>query len=289
MGRTKIEWATDVANFFTGCDRVSPACSDCYALKYAPRLQAQELGRERKALAAGKPPPRRRYMNDGDAKTSGPGFGFTVHWDKLRNPPRFPAGARVFTMSMSDVFHEQAPAEALRLLWLVFAAQPEVNWLVLTKRSDRMRDWVPWLEHLMPEETPWPLPNVWLGVTVENAHWGKRLDDLRATPAAVRWASCEPMLGRLNALDLTDIDWVIGAVPQARMGARPPRRGTRAGRRVLFQAVGRRAPNVWWPPARRSNVGRDAGSDGPGARLTTGLPAGIAQRGRATVCGATPY
>lgn len=221
MSRTKIQWATHVANFYTGCDRVSPACSDCYALKYAPRLQAQEVGRERKALAAGKPAPRRRYMNDGDPRTSGPGFAFTVHWDKLHKPPRFPAGARVFTMSMSDVFHERAPAEALRLLWLAFAAQPDVNWLVLTKRSDRMREWVPWLEHLMPAGTPWPLPNVWMGVTVENGHWGSRLDDLRATPAAVRWASCEPMLGRLDTIDLTDIGWVIGG---GESGGKPYRR-----------------------------------------------------------------
>jgi protein gp37 len=236
MAETSIEWATHVLNAFTGCDRVSPGCAHCYAIPAAKRLQAQEIGRAAKALREGRPEPRMNYQTDGDPRTSGPGFGFTVHWDKLHKPPRFPAGARVFVNSMSDVFHEQAPAEALRLLWLLFASRPDVVWIVLTKRSDRMRAWVPWLEHLMPEGTPWPLPNVWLVVSVENRKWVGRADDLRATPAAVRGVSAEPLLGPLRydshgqigpematrcvpcwatgdplapQLDLTGIDWLI--------------------------------------------------------------------------------
>lgn len=269
MSATKIEWATHVLNAMTGCDRVSPGCAECYALNYAPRLKAQELGRAAKMIADGRPAPTMRYQLDGDPRTSGPGFGFAVHWDKLLKPPRFPAGARVFVNSMSDVFHEKAPLEAIAALWAVFLAQPEVNWLVLTKRADRMRDvlndrawWesvgarslglgrddvhVEWRGELLPAPA-----NVWLGVSVENRAFVHRADDLRATPAAVRFVSAEPLLGPLihdapyrrhpehhreartrrgtcwvdgyrgPQLDLTGIDWmIVGGESNGRAGRR---------------------------------------------------------------------
>lgn len=225
MSATKIEWATHVLNGMTGCDRVSPGCAECYALNYAPRLKAQELGRAAKMIADGRPAPTMRYQLDGDPRTSGPGFGFAVHWDKLLKPPRFPAGARVFVNSMSDVFHEKAPLEAIAALWAVFLAQPEVNWLVLTKRADRMRDvlndrawWesvgarslglgrddvhVEWRGELLPAPA-----NVWLGVSVENRAFVHRADDLRATPAAVRFVSAEPLLGPLVPHLSSDADY----------------------------------------------------------------------------------
>jgi len=196
MSSTKIEWATDVYNAFTGCDRLSPGCAHCYALDYALRLKAQEIGRAAKMIADGKPEPVMRYQHDGDPRTSGPGFGFTVHWDKLERPPRFKAGARVFVNSMSDVFHENAPWAAHLALWRVFAARPDVHWLVLTKRAERMRDVVDQLGFAggWPE---WPLRNVWLGVSIENRRFVHRADELRDTAAAVRFISAEPLLGPL--------------------------------------------------------------------------------------------
>src|SRR4051812_42704161 len=148
MATTSIKWATHVQNAFTGCDQTSVGCDFCYAKDVAEGNKRRELGRARVAQEQGKPLPMLRYQNDGDLRTSGPGFGFTIHWDKLRNPQRFPAGARVFTNSMSDVFHERAPVSAIAMLWATFAIQPHANFLLLTKRAPRMRrtlnDWRFW-------------------------------------------------------------------------------------------------------------------------------------------------
>jgi protein gp37 len=188
MSTTAIEWASHVWNPFTGCDRVSPGCAHCYAAETAPSLKRREQGRARKALEQGKPLPVLRYQNDGDPKTSGPGFKFTVHWDKLERPHRFPAGARVFVNSMSDVFHEDAPFEAIVRLFAACAAQPWADFLILTKRAERM---AALLRGSDPE------PNVWLGVSIENRRFVHRADLLRETPAAVRFISAEPLLGPL--------------------------------------------------------------------------------------------
>jgi len=215
MAETAIEWATEVWNPFTGCDRVSPGCAHCYAATSAARLQRQELGRIAKARAEGKPDPTVRYQNDGDPKSSGPGFGFTVHWDKLLHPPRFKPGARVFVNSMSDVFHEEAPPRAISLMWQVFFERQDVQFLVLTKRPDRMKAVLTgWERHEDAAPGMMPLPNVWLGTSIENRKFVGRADLLRDTPAAIRFISAEPLLGPLVGisdaeLDLTDIDWVI--------------------------------------------------------------------------------
>jgi protein gp37 len=220
VSTTSIEWATHVWNPFTGCDRVSPGCAHCYAAETAPSLQRRERGRARKAIEQGKPLPVLRYQNDGDPKTSGPGFKFTVHWDKLDNPERFPAGARVFVNSMSDVFHEEAPLDAIARLFAACNEQRQASFLILTKRAERMA------ELLRGSD---PEPNVWLGVSIENRRFVHRGDLLRETPAAVRFVSAEPLLGPLihdliqpatgrtwwedgyegPDLDLTDIDWLI--------------------------------------------------------------------------------
>lgn len=225
MPTTTIGWCTHVWNPFTGCDRVSPGCAHCYAADAARSLKAREQGRAAAAARDGRAAPRLRYQADGDPKTSGPGFGFTVHWDKLENPERFPAGARVFVNSMSDVFHEEAPLGAIAQMWGVFASRPDVTFLVLTKRPKQMLEvltddaWVlaaieeasSWVKKLgRPLEGRdnycWPaddyhefpaLRNVWLGVTIENRRFVHRADLLRETPAAVRFISAEPLLGPL--------------------------------------------------------------------------------------------
>lgn len=243
MAKTSIEWATHVWNPFTGCDMVSRGCKRCYAKVQAPRLKLREQGRMRKAAREGKPKPKVRYQKDGDPKSSGPGFGFTVHWDKLENPSIPPPGSRVFVNSMSDVFHPEAPYDAIAKMFGVFASNPKVNWLVLTKRPERMAELLArgqfkldatrnaTADTLLPVE--WPLPNVWLGTSIENRHFISRADHLRATPAAVRFISAEPLVGplihddweeaedgeerwtqwsdgkRTPDLDLTGIDWLI--------------------------------------------------------------------------------
>jgi protein gp37 len=210
VSTTSIEWATDVWNPFTGCDRVSPGCAHCYAAEQAARIQRFERGRMVKAALEDKPLPMLRYQNDGEPGSSGPGFKFTVQQDKLDSPPRFKPGARVFVNSMSDVFHEDAPDAAVGQLLNHCVLTPDVNWLILTKRPERMLELVRrWYSPagLAGYGNPTrdlgtvdrPVRNLWLGVSIENRRFVHRADLLRETPAAVRFISAEPLLGPLIA------------------------------------------------------------------------------------------
>lgn len=190
MGKSTIEWTDDTWNPVTGCDRVSPGCAHCYALDLAARLKAM-----------GQP----RYQRDG-GKTSGPGFGVTLHPDKLNEPLHWRRPRRVFVNSMSDLFHEEIPDEYIARVFGVMAAAREHTFQVLTKRPHRMLDL---LTHSQFENTmrrasgelghELPLPNVWLGTSIENRHFVDRAEALRETPAAVRFVSAEPLLGPLAA------------------------------------------------------------------------------------------
>jgi protein gp37 len=217
-------------------------------------------------------------MMDGDPKTSGVGFGLMMHESKLDQPLRWKRPRRVFVNSMSDLWHPDVTDEFLDKIFAVMALSPQHTFQVLTKRPDRMADYMLWdnngdsydfenrysrvldavdemigrpnmfldagkplskwlEEHRHERAFSWPLPNVWLGTSVENARWRTRIDDLRDTPAAVRFLSCEPLLGPLIGenvrvpgrtsgewlgaqLDLTDIDWVIIG-GESGPGARP--------------------------------------------------------------------
>lgn len=219
MAETAIEWATHVWNPVTGCSRVSPGCAHCYALTYAGRLKAM-----------GQP----KYQRDG-GRGSGPGFGVTLHQRELAASSSWRAPRRVFVNSMSDLFHEEVPEAFIERVFSAMAFAPQHDFLVLTKRADRMADVVPRinasLRRCHKEPALDPLPNVWLGVSIENRRFVARADELRATPAAVRFISAEPLLGPLlvpgahardaratwrwpdghlgRELDLTGIDWLI--------------------------------------------------------------------------------
>lgn len=182
---SSIEWTETTWNPTTGCDRVSPGCDNCYALTMAARLKAM-----------GQP----RYQVDGDPRTSGPGFAVQTHPDALDAPYRWRHPRTVFVNSMSDLFHAKVGMPFLRSVFEVIEATPQHTYQILTKRSTRLRRLAPQL--------PWP-PNLWMGVTVESADQLSRINDLRATPAAVRFISAEPLLGPLDGLDLNGIDWVI--------------------------------------------------------------------------------
>ncbi|MFD3516288.1 phage Gp37/Gp68 family protein [Streptomyces sp. NPDC058657] len=207
MAKTNIEWtrgddgsAGVTWNPITGCDRVSPGCDNCYALTMAKRL---------KGMGSAK------YQTDGNPETSGPGFGITSHAAAIREPLRWKNPRRVFVNSMGDLFHAGIHEADLHLVFGVMAATPQHTYQVLTKRHGRMRSLLnnPTFAHMtyhraamvfgLPETAPrpWPLPNVWLGVSVEDQHWADiRIPALLNTPAAVRFLSCEPLLGpvRLN-------------------------------------------------------------------------------------------
>jgi protein gp37 len=141
-----------------------------------------------------------KYQNDGDPRTSGPGFGVTLHDDALTLPYTWPGSRLVFVNSMSDLFHARVPLEFIQRAFQVISETPQHTYQVLTKRSTRMRR--------LASKLDWP-QNLWMGVSVENAGVLYRVDDLRQVPAAVRFLSCEPLIGPLSGLDLRGVGWVI--------------------------------------------------------------------------------
>ena len=182
--QSAISWTEATWNPTTGCDRVSPGCANCYALAMAKRLKA-----------AGNP----RYQKDG-GPASGPGFGLTVHPDLLGLPLRWRKPRLVFVNSMSDLFHEDVPDAFIAAIWKTMAQAPQHTFQVLTKRPDRMQRALTLSPRLrLAARDYWPLPNVHLGVSVENQRMAdERIPVLLDTPAAVRFLSCEPLLGPLD-------------------------------------------------------------------------------------------
>jgi protein gp37 len=265
--KSGIEWTDSTWNPTTGCDQVSPGCDHCYALTMAKRLKAM-----------GSP----AYQRDGDPATSGPGFGLTLHPDRLEQPLRWTRPRKVFVNSMSDLFHKDVPDEFIAQVFAVMALASQHTFQVLTKRHARMRSLLssqrfvnlvvymvePRLSMRSTYAHPWPLPNVVLGVSVEDQHWADiRVPALLATPAAVRFLSCEPLLGPVTLWDPETcdhkrvtceeigcwraIDWVIvggesgpGARPMHPAWARSLRdQCDAAGVPFLFKQWGEWAPN----------------------------------------------
>lgn len=168
---TGIEWTDRTWNPTTGCDKVSPGCTHCYAEALTKRFHTN-------------------FPN---------GFALTVYEDRLAQPKRWRKPSRIFVNSMSDLFHEEVPVEFLKKVFDVMHETPWHIYQILTKRHDRMLE--------LAGKIDWP-ENVWMGVSVENKDYIHRVDCLRQVPSAVRFLSCEPLLGPLQ-LDLTGIDWVI--------------------------------------------------------------------------------
>ena len=141
-----------------------------------------------------------KYQRDGDPRTSGPGFGITIHPDELETPRQWRRPRVIFVNSMSDLFHPRVPAEFIWRVFNVMSETPQHTYQVLTKRPQRaralLRSWT-------------PVSNIWLGVSIENDEHVRRADLLRETPAAIRFLSCEPLLGPLPSLNLSNINWVI--------------------------------------------------------------------------------
>ena len=183
--RSSIEWTETTWNPTTGCDKVSAGCDNCYALTLAKRL---------KAMGSAK------YQTDGDPRTSGPGFGVVTHAASLSEPFRWRDPRLVFVNSMSDLFHAKIPVEFIQRVFEVMAATPRHTYQILTKRPLRLRR--------LADKLPWP-ENVWIGTSVENQDTAGRIDDLVQVPAAVRFLSCEPLIGPLPNLGLERIGWVI--------------------------------------------------------------------------------
>lgn len=168
---TGIEWTDKTWNPTTGCDKVSPGCLNCYAEVLTQRFS-------------------KNFPN---------GFDLTLHPNRLEQPLRWRTPSRIFVNSMSDLFHKDVPIEFIRQVFSIIDATPWHVYQILTKRHERLSEIASQLD--FPQ-------NVWLGVSIENQTYVKRLEYLRNVPALVRFISCEPLLGPLK-LNLTDIDWVI--------------------------------------------------------------------------------
>lgn len=196
---THIEWTDATWNIITGCSVVSPGCTHCYAMRLAgTRLRDH---------------PSRRGLTT--PSKSGPVWNgslrFNAEW--LDQPLRWSRPRRIFVCAHGDLFHDGVSDAWLDQIFAVMAQCPQHVFQVLTKRPARMRAYM----KSLPERramldcdagldwAPWPLPNVWLGVSVEDqARADARIPDLLATPAAVRWISAEPLLG---PVDLTNLQF----------------------------------------------------------------------------------
>ena len=174
--KSAIEWTDATWNPVTGCTKISPGCKHCYAERLAVRLQAM-----------GNP----RYRN---------AFDVTLHPDQIELPLRWRRPRRIFVNSMSDLYHEAVPDEYIQRVFEVMVRAEQHVFQVLTKRSERLPE--------IAGRLPWP-PNVWQGVSVENADYVTRIADLGKVPAAVRFLSVEPLLGPIPDLPLEGIHWVI--------------------------------------------------------------------------------
>jgi len=175
-GKSHIEWTESTWNPVTGCSKVSAGCKYCYAERMAKRLEAM-----------GNP----RYSD---------GFSVTLHPDLIDSPKSWRAPRLVFVNSMSDLFHEKVPLGFIQKVFATMRDCPQHTFQILTKRSARLAQ--------LAEKLDWA-PNIWMGVSVEDHRVVSRIDDLRKVPAAVRFLSCEPLIGSCGDMNLDGIDWVI--------------------------------------------------------------------------------
>jgi protein gp37 len=211
--RSKIEWTNATWNPITGCSVISPGCKRCYAMRLAGTRLRHHWSR--KGLTR---PSKAGPVWTGEVRFNEEWLSQPLHWRKPRN---------IFVCAHGDLFHENVPDAWIDRVFLTMSFAPQHIFQVLTKRSARMRKYIAGFEerrrtfdcHAGLDDAPWPLPNVWAMVSVEDQpRADERIADLRATPAAVRGVSAEPLLGPLD-LDLRGIGWVIAGAESGK-GAR---------------------------------------------------------------------
>jgi len=212
--KTGIEWTDATWNPMTGCTKISAGCDHCYAAVVAATKTRDVYLRH-------------APVKDTPASQADP-FAPRFWENRLDDPLNWREPRRIFVNSMSDVFHAQFSLDMIQQIFEVMAAAAWHQFQVLTKRPERAARLAPSL--------PWP-ENVWLGTSVEDMRVAHRVDTLRRIPAAVRFLSVEPLLGPVDALDLTDIDWVIGG-GESGVGFRPCQHEWARGLRDLCQREG---------------------------------------------------
>jgi len=187
MAESTIEWTDATWNPVTGCTKISPGCTHCYAERMARRLKM--MGQA-------------NYRN---------GFEVTLQPHMLELPLKWKTPKKIFVNSMSDLFHADVPFDYIEQVFSVMRRADWHQYQVLTKRSERLLELNPRLD--------WA-PQIWMGVSVENKDYVRRIDDLRKTDAHVKFLSLEPLLGPLHKLNLRGIDWaIVGG--ESGPGARP--------------------------------------------------------------------
>lgn len=160
----------------TGCNKLSAGCKFCYAEVMSKRLKG--MGQE-------------KYKN---------GFKLTLHPESLKTPYDWKKPKTVFVNSMSDLFHKDIPLSFLKQVFEVMNDTPMHTYQVLTKRGDILQR--------VERELKWT-PNIWMGVSVENAKVVDRIDSLRHIGSQIKFLSLEPLIGPIPNLNLKNIDWAI--------------------------------------------------------------------------------
>lgn len=206
---TKIEWTDATWNVVNGCSVVSPGCTNCYAMRLAGMRLKHHPSREGLTIDTKAGP-----VWSGEVRFNDKVLLDPLHWRRPR---------KIFVCAHGDLFHENVPDEWIDRVFAVMALAPQHVFQVLTKRPERMRAYVTAIENRpdaigqtlaavvrsagLAKEAGldaidcWeqPLPNVWLGVSAEDQkRYDERVWQLRATPAAVRWLSCEPLIGPID-------------------------------------------------------------------------------------------
>lgn len=177
---SKIEWTDATWNPLRGCTKISPGCKHCYAETFAERFRGV---------------PGHPYEQ---------GFDLRVWPTRLDAPLRWKRPRMIFVNSMSDLFHDEVSDAFIAQVFQAMADTPQHTFQVLTKRAARLAEW-----H-RAHNAAWWLPNVWVGVSVEDRQYGlPRLRHLRGVRAAVRFLSIEPLIEDLGVVNLDRIDWVI--------------------------------------------------------------------------------
>ena len=227
MASSSIEWTEATWNPVTGCTRASAGCDLCYAVTLTRRLAA--MGSEK---YSGLINPRKRHFN-GVVRT---------HASALAQPLQRRKDTLWFVNSMSDLFHKAVPFEFIAAVFGVMGVTPQHQYQVLTKRPEQIQAFFDWIEKQdqepvalctdaairatgeflkVDQNTCWPLPNVWLGTSVEDDRVVNRVTALKGVPAQVRFLSCEPLIGSIDlAGRLAGIHWVIVG-GESGAGARP--------------------------------------------------------------------
>jgi protein gp37 len=210
---TKIQWTDETWNITLGCTKVSDGCDNCYAIPEAWMRQHHNNPKVAEAFAG--------------TVTKNPDG--TLDWtgrinlldERLDQPKHWRKPRRIFVNSMSDVFAARVPVDFVTKIWATMQDTPRHTYQILTKRPERVARVLAKVHAELGLTEP--LPNVWLGTSIESDDHVRRADHLRQAPAAVRFVSAEPLLGPLPSLDVHGIDWVIlgGESSKKKTDARP--------------------------------------------------------------------